>query len=91
VGIGAAIAVGAVIGLALGIVISVSTDLPFAPEVGLVVGALSVLALAPRSPSTSQLSKGRSSGSALEATNRSRAQQPGAIRRSPSGLSDRRQ
>jgi hypothetical protein len=38
--IGAAIAVGAVIGLALGIVIAVTTDIPLAPEVGLVLGAL---------------------------------------------------
>jgi hypothetical protein len=38
--IGAAIAVGAVIGLALGIVISLTTDLPLAPEGGLVLGAL---------------------------------------------------
>lgn len=38
--IGAAIAVGAVIGLALGIVISLTTDVPVAPEVGLVLGAL---------------------------------------------------
>ena len=37
---GAAIAVGAVLGLALGIVVSVATDLPFAPEDGLVLGAL---------------------------------------------------
>jgi hypothetical protein len=37
---GAAIAVGAVIGLALGIVVSVATDLPLAPEVGLLLGAL---------------------------------------------------
>ena len=37
---GAAIAVGAVLGLALGIVVSVATDLPFAPEGGLVLGAL---------------------------------------------------
>jgi hypothetical protein len=36
----AAIAVGAVLGLALGIVVSVTTDLPFAPEGGLVLGAL---------------------------------------------------
>ncbi|MCW2984198.1 MAG: hypothetical protein JWR63_1768, partial [Conexibacter sp.] len=34
--VGAAIAVGAVLGLALGIVLSVTTDLPFAPEGGLV-------------------------------------------------------
>ena len=38
--IGPAIAVGAVIGLALGIVIAVTTDVPLAPEVGLVLGAL---------------------------------------------------
>ena len=37
---GAAIAVGAVIGLALGIVVIVATDLPLAPEVGLLLGAL---------------------------------------------------
>jgi hypothetical protein len=38
--IGAAIAVGAVTGLALGIVISLTTDVPLAPEVGLVLGGL---------------------------------------------------
>jgi hypothetical protein len=32
--------VGAVIGLALGILVSVTTDVPFAPEAGLVLGAL---------------------------------------------------
>jgi hypothetical protein len=32
--------VGAVIGLALGILVSVTTDVPFAPEIGLVLGAL---------------------------------------------------
>ena len=37
---GAAIAVGAVTGLVLGILISVTTDVPLAPEVGLVLGAL---------------------------------------------------
>ncbi len=37
---GAAIALGAVIGLALGIVVSVATDVPLAPEAGLVLGAL---------------------------------------------------
>jgi hypothetical protein len=36
----AAILVGAVTGLALGIVISVTTDVPLAPEVGLLLGAL---------------------------------------------------
>jgi hypothetical protein len=34
------VVVGAVIGLALGILVSVITDVPFAPEVGLVLGAL---------------------------------------------------
>jgi hypothetical protein len=32
--------VGAVIGLALGIVVSVTTDVPLAPEVGLLLGGL---------------------------------------------------
>ena len=35
-----AIGIGAVLGLALGIVVSLTTDLPFAPEAGLVLGAL---------------------------------------------------
>jgi hypothetical protein len=39
-GLGAAIALGAVIGLALGIVVSVATEIPLAPEVGAVLGAL---------------------------------------------------
>jgi hypothetical protein len=34
------VVVGAVIGLALGIVVSLTTDVPFAPEAGLVLGAL---------------------------------------------------
>lgn len=38
--VGAAVAVGAVLGLLLGIVVSVASDLPFAPEGGLVLGAL---------------------------------------------------
>jgi hypothetical protein len=38
--LGAAIAVGAVTGLALGILVSVATDVPLAPEAGLLVGAL---------------------------------------------------
>jgi hypothetical protein len=38
--VGAAIALGAVVGLALGILISVTTDIPFAPEIGLALGAL---------------------------------------------------
>jgi len=37
---GVAIAAGAVAGLALGIVVSVATDLPLAPELGLALGAL---------------------------------------------------
>jgi hypothetical protein len=32
--------VGAVAGLALGILVSATTDVPFAPEVGLVLGVL---------------------------------------------------
>jgi hypothetical protein len=32
--------VGAVIGLALGILVSVTTDFPLAPEAGLILGAL---------------------------------------------------
>ena len=36
----AAIAIGAVAGLVLGILVSVTTDLPLAPEVGVIVGAL---------------------------------------------------
>jgi hypothetical protein len=37
---GAAIAVGAVAGLVLGIIVSLTTDLPLAPEVGLLLGGL---------------------------------------------------
>jgi hypothetical protein len=36
----AAIGLGAVAGLALGILISVTTDIPLAPEAGLALGAL---------------------------------------------------
>jgi Flp pilus assembly protein TadB len=36
----AAILLGALAGLALGIVVSVTTDLPVAPEVGLLLGSL---------------------------------------------------
>jgi hypothetical protein len=35
---GAAIALGAVVGLLLGIAVSVATDLPLAPEAGLLLG-----------------------------------------------------
>jgi hypothetical protein len=37
--IGTAVGLGAVIGLALGIVVSITTDVPLAPEAGLVLGA----------------------------------------------------
>jgi hypothetical protein len=37
---GAAIAVGATIGLVLGIGVSVATEIPLAPEAGLALGAL---------------------------------------------------
>jgi hypothetical protein len=37
---GAAIAIGGVVGLALGVLVSVTTDIPLAPEIGLVLGAL---------------------------------------------------
>ena len=37
---GAAIAAGAVTGLALGILVSVTTEVPLAPEAGAVLGAL---------------------------------------------------
>jgi hypothetical protein len=40
VSVAAAIGLGAVVGLAIGIVVSVGTDVPFAPEAGLVLGAL---------------------------------------------------
>lgn len=36
----AAVAVGAVAGVVLGIVVSIATDLPLAPEAGLAIGAL---------------------------------------------------
>ena len=38
--VGVAIALGAALGLALGVLVSVTTDVPFAPEAGLVLGAL---------------------------------------------------
>lgn len=37
---GASIGISAVAGLALGIVVSVTTDVPLAPEVGLLLGVL---------------------------------------------------
>jgi hypothetical protein len=37
---GAFIAAGAGIGLVLGILVSIATDIPFAPEAGLLIGAL---------------------------------------------------
>jgi hypothetical protein len=38
--VGAAIALGAVAGFGLGVLISVTTDVPLAPELGLALGAL---------------------------------------------------
>ena len=38
--VGVAVTVGAIVGLALGVLVSVTTDAPLAPEVGLVLGAL---------------------------------------------------
>jgi hypothetical protein len=40
VSVGAAIVVGAVLGLAVGILVGVTTDLPLAPEAGVALGAL---------------------------------------------------
>jgi hypothetical protein len=40
VSVGATIALGAVLGLALGITVSVTTELPIAPEAGLVLGGV---------------------------------------------------
>jgi hypothetical protein len=40
VSVGAAIALGAVLGLALGIIVSVTTEVPLAPEAGLVLGGV---------------------------------------------------
>jgi hypothetical protein len=37
---GIIIVVGALVGLALGILVSVTTDLPLAPEIGLLLGVL---------------------------------------------------
>lgn len=39
-GTGFLLVVGAAVGLVLGILVSVTTDVPFAPEIGLVLGAL---------------------------------------------------
>ena len=39
-GVGLAIIVGGVIGLALGILVAVTTDVPLAPELGLVLGGV---------------------------------------------------
>jgi hypothetical protein len=38
--VGVAIALGAVTGLALGLLVSVTTEIPVAPEAGLVLGGL---------------------------------------------------
>ena len=37
---GAAIATGAAVGVLVGIVVSIATDLPLAPEIGLLLGGL---------------------------------------------------
>jgi hypothetical protein len=37
---GLAIAVGAIVGVVVGILVGVATDVPFAPEAGLVLGAV---------------------------------------------------
>lgn len=39
------LAIGAVVGLGIGIVVSVTTDVPFAPEIGVVAGAAAGWAL----------------------------------------------
>ena len=62
---GALIAVGAVIGLALGIVVSVTTDLPLAPEIGLAARGADRLAVAPR---TGRMSEQTVAGLVLIAT-----------------------
>jgi hypothetical protein len=49
-GTGVAIGIGAVAGLALGIIVSVTTDVPLAPEVGLIVGVLAGWILARETP-----------------------------------------
>ena len=38
--LGVAIGLGAILGLAIGILVSVTTDIPLAPEAGLVLGTL---------------------------------------------------
>ena len=57
--VGAAIAIGAVVGLALGILVSVTTDIPLAPEAGLALGALVGWLDAQGEGSVIQLSEGR--------------------------------
>lgn len=39
-GVGAATAVGAIVGFALGIAVSLTTSVPLAPEAGLILGGL---------------------------------------------------
>jgi hypothetical protein len=46
--VGATIGLGAVLGVALGIVVSITTDVPFAPEAGLLLGALGGWLLRPK-------------------------------------------
>jgi hypothetical protein len=40
VSVGATLALGALLGLALGIIVSVTTEVPLAPEAGLVLGGV---------------------------------------------------
>jgi hypothetical protein len=40
VSVGARIAVGALVGLGLGVLVSLTTDVPLAPELGLVLGGV---------------------------------------------------
>jgi uncharacterized protein involved in exopolysaccharide biosynthesis len=49
------VVVGAAVGLALGILVSVTTDVPFAPEVGLLLGGLGRLVLPGRNTSLIEL------------------------------------
>jgi hypothetical protein len=46
---GAAIGVGLAVGLVVGILVSVATDVPLAPEIGLVLGGFAGWLLASRS------------------------------------------
>jgi hypothetical protein len=58
VSVGAAVALGAVVGLALGVLVSVTTDLPLAPEIGAVLWGPHWLALKPGSCVSEQTAAG---------------------------------